>query len=107
MMKAELEALSAHAVYAARLFERALHEPSGWTITWGPFTEDAVRTLHEDGVTFEAEFPPACYLTPPHPNAELRHNGEVVAVRAIDFVGDTAFAVTWDLASKVMADGRV
>lgn len=84
-------------LYVARLLERAVHETTGWTVQWGPHTVSATRVLTEDGVRFEAAFPEACYLTPMPPNASLLHNGEVVAIRALEHPGDTAFVLEWAL----------
>lgn len=102
-MSESLDALAARAVYAAGLFERALHDVGPWEITWGPHTEVAQRTLGEDGITFSARFPDTCYLHPPEPNAVLRCRGEVMAVREISFPGDSSFAVTWALRARVLA----
>lgn len=87
-------------MYAAALFERAVHDPGPWTVTWGPHEVDVVRRKTADGIVFEATFPEACYIETPEPNAALRCRGEVMAIRAIDFPGDTRFMVTWELVAK-------
>jgi hypothetical protein len=102
-MEARLEHLASQAVYAAALFERALHDEGPWTMTWGPHEVEAVRVVEGDGVRFEAVFPEACYLQPPDPNVVLRCRGEMQAMRAIAHPGDAAFAVTWDLAARWLA----
>jgi hypothetical protein len=90
------------AVFAARLLERAAHAKGGWTITWGPHTVEAVREETPVGITFTATFPEVCYLEPPDPNVVLRHNGEVVSIKAIDHPGDTGFTITWALATEAV-----
>lgn len=69
-------------------------------MTWGPHKVDVERIVSDEGVEFRAQFPEACYLARPEPNVVLRCRGEMVGVRAIEFPGDAAFAVTWALAAK-------
>ena len=92
-----LEMLASQAVYASHAFERALHDSGPWTMTWGPLTVPAERTIHEDGVSFTADFPEACWIERPSTNVTLECRGEVAAMRAIEFPGDAAFAVNWAL----------
>ena len=98
-----LDALAARAVYTAVLFERAVHDPGPWTVTWGPHTAEAEREITDEGVVFTATFPETCYLQPPEPNAVLRCDGHVMAIRPIQFPGDVAFAITWAIRAKVLA----
>lgn len=84
-------------LYVAHLLERAIHEPDGWSISWGPYSVDAQRIQTADGVRFEAVFPEVCLIAPMPPNATLCHRGEVVAIRALDHPGDCAFALSWAL----------
>lgn len=105
-MAEERDTRASQAVYAARLFERALHDAGPWSITWGPHEVDASRLDTDTSVVFEAVFPEACYLERPAPHAVLRCRGEVMAVRAIDFPGDSRFVVTWALAAKHLAHDR-
>lgn len=95
--------MAAQAVYAARLFERALHDEGPWTMTWGPHEVQAERIVTEEGVEFRATFPEVCYLVPPEPNVVLRCRGEVAGVRPIEHPGDAAFAITWALVAKRLA----
>jgi hypothetical protein len=101
MNTAELERLASHAVYSAALLERAVHDRGPWTMRWGPIEVVAKRTVHEGGVSFEAVFPEACWITRPEPNVTLLCRGKFAAMRAVEHPGDTAFAVTWDLAAAV------
>lgn len=103
MNTAELEQIVSRAVYSAALLERAVHDRGPWTMKWGPLEVVAKRTVHPGGVSFEAVFPEACWIAPPEPNITLLCRGEFVAMRAVAHPGDTAFAVTWDLAATVPA----
>lgn len=96
-----LETLVNRAVYSANLLERAVHEPNGWTISWGPHNVPAERHVGDDGVTFVADIEEACYLAPVASNVVLRQGGDIVAVRAMDHPGDTGFSVSWRLAITV------
>lgn len=97
-----LDTLAARAVYAARLLERAIHSPGPWKISWGPFTVDAVRAIHDDRVVFSAEFPDACFIEQPASTATLLDAGEVVSVREVAFPGDGAFSMDWVVAPDVL-----
>jgi hypothetical protein len=98
-----LDTLAARAVYTAGLFERAVHHPGPWTMTWGPHQVEVQRERHVDGVVFRGEFPETCWLNPPSPNVALRCDDEVMALRSIEHPGDAAFALTWALRAKVRA----
>lgn len=101
MPKSAMDALAAQAVYAARLFERALHDDGPWTMTWGPYEAEATKEVTDAGVKFVATFPETCWLTrPDDTNVILRCRGEVCAVRVISDPGDAAFAVTWELLAR-------
>ena len=93
----QLELLASRAVYASHAFERAIHDHGPWTMTWGPHTVPAVRTIHEGGVSFAATFPEVCYIERPSKNVTLNCRGEVAAIRDIAFPGDAAFAISWAL----------
>lgn len=105
-----LDLLASRAVYAARLFEHAVNSHGPWKIGWGPHEVEAEVIKHEDGVEFRAVFPETCYLEPVDSNCYLlvEMPGEpgfvVVASKAIDFPGDTSFAITWSLVAKVLAN---
>lgn len=93
----ELEMVVSRAIYTVHAFERALHDAGPWTMAWGPYTQPARRTIHPDGVSFSAEFPESCWITRPDTNITLYCRDEVNAIRAIEYPGDTAFAVVWNL----------
>lgn len=90
------DALASRAVFAARVFEHAVHNPGPWSITWGPHDVPAVREYTTTGVRFSATFPAVCYLERPAATATLRCSGEVMGMRAIDFPGDVSFEVAWE-----------
>lgn len=96
-MTENLDTLVSRAVYAAALLERALHNPTGWTVSYGPHEIPMERRVTEDGVTFRGTVPETCWLDAPT-NVVLRHDGQVVGVRAIDHPGDCGFDIDWSLA---------
>ena len=87
-------------LYVAHLMERALHEPEGWSIQWGPYTVPATRVITDTGVRFDALFPEMCHLSPMPRNASLCFRGEVVAIRAMEHPGDCGFALSWALSAQ-------
>lgn len=95
-----IDALAARAVYAARLFERAVHDSGPWTMRYGAFEVPAERDVADDRVTFTAVFPEHCYLVPPEDRATLLCRGEVVSVRTVEFPGDQGFTLTWEIAAR-------
>lgn len=91
----------ARAVFTTKVLERALHDARPWTLSWGPFEVPVARTIHQDGVTFRAEFPDHCYLEPPYPVAVLKCADEAVSAKTMDHPGDGAFIIEWTLRAQV------
>lgn len=100
MDTSQLELLASRAVYASHAFERALHDVGPWVMRWGPHEVSAVRSIHPDGISFEATFPETCWIKRPGTNVTLLCRDKVTAIRGIQFPGDAAFAVTWRLSAS-------
>lgn len=94
----DLELEAAQALFAARMAVAAVHDTGPWTIQWGDLVVPATRIATQQGVSFIAEFPELCWLTPPTDGAILRCRDQVMAIRRIDHPGDTGFLVRWELA---------
>lgn len=101
-MNAEMELHAAQALYAARLFEAAIHDYGPWTMRWGSVEVPVVKEVNEEGVLFRGEFPDACWLNPPEDGLVLLLRGEVRGIKRVDHPGDTAFRVTWAVYPRVL-----
>ena len=97
---ARLDVLAARAVFTARAFERAVHDPGPWQMRWGPFTVPAQRLAADEGIGFAASFPEHCFLSEPEPMLTLLCRGDVVLAREIEFPGDQGFSIAWVLAAE-------
>ena len=98
----DIDTTVARAVLSTALLERALHGDGTWTLAWGPMEVPISRTVVEDGVTFRAEFPEVCHLTPPYPVALLKIDGEPISAKTIEFPGEGPFVVEWTLRARVI-----
>ena len=96
-MSAVLERRVGQALLSARTVERALHDPTGWVIRWGPHAVEASRLLAEDSITLSASLPDVCWITPPDGPVTLEHHGVLVGVRDIDYPGDGGVDIAWGL----------
>lgn len=95
-----LDNLAARIVMRARQFERALHDPGPWTIHVDGFESRARKVIGYDHVTFYA-----VVRTDPKTTkmAELRCQGQVVAVKVLERVGHAQIAWSFDIAEAVVA----
>ena len=98
-----LDAQVAQVVFAAHLLEKAVHEQTRWTMTYGGRTVPAVHTLIEHGACLTGTFSDHCHLSVPDPRITLEFEGEVVGVKAIIFPGDGCFEVSWAIEGRVTA----
>lgn len=101
-MSANLEILAAQAVYAASLFERAVHDPGPWTMSYAGQTVPARRTLTERSVVFVASFADVCFIGVPDPTVTLECRGEVVSLRQMVAPGDGGFDLSWVIDAQVV-----
>lgn len=91
------------AVAGAHLLEKAVHEPDGWQIGWGPFRVPAMRVVHEDRVVFHASVPSSFGAY--EPLVALYNGDELQSVRLIPKTdpdgrktGSVPFEIAWELA---------
>ena len=102
----DLETTVAQTVMAARLLERALHEPEGWTLALSGVEAPAERTLTDDGVTFSASLPATCWLDREDPCLVLRYRDQVLGVQPVEHPGDGGFDVEWHLSAATLVTAR-
>lgn len=88
---------------AVRTVERAFHDPLGWSFRWGPHVLPATVVATERGVTFSAEVPEMCYLTPVDEPVTLWHRDDMLGARQITHPGDAAFGIDWELSLDLLA----
>lgn len=101
MVITPLDSTVAQVVHAARLLEKAVHEYGTWTISWGPQTLPAKRTLTDCGAIFSVIFPDACHLEKFDAPLVLSKDGEPIAVKPITWPGDGSFAVDWEIRGRL------
>lgn len=93
-----LDALTARAVHAAHVFERAVHDGGPWAVVLdGRQAAEAERVEGPASITFTASFPPACRLTPGPVVAELCARGELVDVRLVEVPDEGGFDLVWQV----------
>lgn len=105
MATPEVELDAAQALFAARMFEAAVHHPGPWTFQWGSIEVPATKTVTGSGIVFTGRFPDVCYLQRPEGSLTILCEGVVMGMRApeeMEHPGDTGFEVTW----KVLASRR-
>lgn len=79
-MSKQLDTIVSEGLYQARLLEDALHAVEPWSMRWCDQERFVERRVENDGVTFVATFDA---VDEPESIVELRHNGEIKAVRMI------------------------
>lgn len=98
-----MELDAAQALFAARMFEAALHHPGPWTFKWGEIEIPATKTFTEDGVVFVGRFPDVCYLRRPEGSLTILCDGIVMGMRhpeEFEHPGDTGFEVSWGILAR-------
>lgn len=98
-----LDTLVARAVHAARLLERAVHDPGPWAMEYAGQVFPADRVIHADHVHIVATMPAQCWLGDPESPLSLLIDGEVVAVRRIPHPGDSAADLDWTIGARTGA----
>lgn len=86
-------------VMRARQFERALHDPGPWSIHVGGTDNKARKVVGDDHVTFYS-------VVRSHDDvavAELRCNGEVVAVKVLHRVGHAQISWSFEIIDALVA----
>ena len=78
-MTMTLDHLATQAIAKARLLERAVHEPEGWSVVVGDQAVSAERVALPSAVQFTAWLEPTEDCT-----AMLCHNGEILSVRGCE-----------------------
>jgi hypothetical protein len=91
----------AQAVMAAKLMERALHDPGPWHIEWDGVTAPATKVVSEDVVSFHATFGGPLHAGP----ATLYCRGEVQSYRAVvmSLRDHAVFTLVWEFAAEVVS----
>jgi hypothetical protein len=93
-----LEDVVSRMVMRARQFERALHDPGPWTIVVDGASSVARKVVGENHVTFFA----IVRCDKDAPVAELRCNGDVVAVKSLGRVGHAQIAWGFEIDEAVV-----
>lgn len=98
-----LDTLISQVCYRARLLERGLHDEGPWSFRFESGDKamevPATRIFLDDGVRFEAEFPP---LSVTH--AGMMHlclRGEPVSSRDMVLVGSDTYTIGWNVRAFV------
>jgi hypothetical protein len=92
-----LDQAVAQAVHAARLLERALHDPGPWSFDYSGQVFEAERIVHASHIHIRGTLPSQCWVTEPDGMLSLMVDGVVVAVRPLPHPGDGEHVIEWTL----------
>ena len=89
-----LDVMASRVVYAARVFERAVHDPGPWFIEYQGVRFPAMRVCEQDRVTFTADLPiqETGFIT-----VGLHCGDELLSVRelTVEQVFEDGLAIDW------------
>lgn len=84
------------------VMDRALHDPTPWTATWGALSVAASRRVEGDSIVIDASFPAACHFARPDPVVVVESGVEVLMVAGLDSdPGDGGFVFTTRLTAEI------
>lgn len=98
-----LDLAVAQAVHAARLLERALHDPGEWSMEYAGQVFPAQRIVHRDHIHFRGTLPAQCWVSEPETVLSLLIDGEVISVRPIAHPGDGEHTLDWTVGVRLSA----
>lgn len=92
-----LDQVVAQTVAAARLLERALHQPDGWEMEYSGQRFPVTRRMCSRSIHLIGEMPPQCWVSEPEGWLSLLVDGTLVARRPVAHPGDGAHSFEWTL----------